>query len=87
MPPALRISPNPAPGRVRFAWNDAAPSRRRVEVYSVSGQRVASLDVPSTGSAIWNGLDRSGRRVPSGLYLAKVAGLEPKVPVKFMLLH
>ena len=83
--PTLRIFPNPASGRLRFAL--APPAGREaatVLVYSVAGRLVARLPLAAGATVEWDGRDRSGRPVPSGLYLAKIEGGRSG---KFMLLR
>ena len=51
-----------------------------VEVFDVSGRRVASLlDVPrataGTHEALWNGRGEGGERVPAGVYLVRLRAL------------
>ena len=82
----LRVFPNPAHERVGLALGPTAGvSRRAVSVFSVNGRLVARLQVLA-GGAEWDGRDSKGRRVPSGVYLARVEGGN-EAPVKFMLLH
>ena len=49
----------------------------RINVYSLSGRRVASVDIGEQGagrqSATWNGLDDEGHSLPPGLYVVELA--------------
>ena len=93
----LRIFPNPALERVRFVYQTAAATEptatvarlaaRAIQVFSVSGRRVARIPMAAGGSATWDGRDRSGRPLASGVYLARIEGEQGSSPVKFMLLH
>ena len=75
-PQALRIlstRPNPFNPTTEIAF--AVPEQETVtlEVFDVSGRSVAILKQgavgPGTHRCVWNGTDRNGRRVASGVYL------------------
>lgn len=75
---ALRLaaSPNPAAGPMRFAWRMGESAHARLEVLDAAGRRVA---VPFEGEATpgehaiaWDGRDSAGRRLPPGVYLARL---------------
>ena len=69
--------PNPARSSVRFDFEVPAPRGRvRLRVYDIAG-RVVSEPLNGTRaagawSAIWTGSDRAGRRLPAGVYLARL---------------
>jgi hypothetical protein len=69
-------TPNPFGGvtRVRFAVSREGPVR--LTVYDVAGRRVANLVDGILGggehSTVWDGIDASGRRVASGVYLYRL---------------
>jgi hypothetical protein len=69
-------SPNPFSDATRVTFTLAAPADVSVSIYSMSGRLVASLADgarpagPHTAS--WNGRDRTGRRVASGIYRCRV---------------
>ena len=79
----LRIVPNPARGRVRFALPAGAVGAM-VNVYSVSGALVARIPVAAGGEAVWEGRDRESRPLPSGVYLARVEGTGPASKLLFL---
>ncbi len=83
----LRVFPNPASGRVRFALGPAAgPSAAAaVLVFSVDGRMVARISAAGS-TAEWDGRDRFGRPAASGVYLARIEGRD-EAPVKLLLLH
>lgn len=73
---ALAVSPNPAAGPVRLAWTMPAAGRARLEVLDLAGRRVALLldgdAAAGTHARTWNGRGTDGRRVPPGVYLARL---------------
>ncbi len=88
-PTALKVSPNPARGAVRFAWSAWQPSGRplRLEVLSVDGRRVASLTLDARGAVSWDGRDAAGRLAPAGMYFVRPMDLPGAAPARFTLLH
>lgn len=67
--------PNPSRGDVRFALQLRRGEAATVGIYDVAGRLVRRLDVPPVEgpvAPVWDGRDFSGRRVPPGLYLARV---------------
>lgn len=82
----VRAWPNPARGSVSFALGGVARADATIEVVSAAGRVVATVPVRAGAPARWNGVDRSGRPAPSGLYFARVAG-ETGTAGKFLLLH
>ena len=86
---ALRVSPNPARGAVRFAWSAWQPAGRplRLEVLSVDGRRVASLTLDASGAANWDGRDTDGKPAPAGMYFVRPTELPGATPARFTLLH
>ncbi|MFN8588666.1 MAG: FlgD immunoglobulin-like domain containing protein [Candidatus Eisenbacteria bacterium] len=69
--------PNPFAASTAVAFTLSRPGRVKVEVFSVQGQRVATVtDGPMTlgrHEARWNGRDAHGRAVASGVYYVRVA--------------
>jgi hypothetical protein len=72
----LPVHPNPFRGSARIEYSLAAKGRVCLSVYNVSGQMVRELvnavQVPGRYSASWDGRDRSGRKLPSGIYLYRL---------------
>jgi hypothetical protein len=69
---SLRVSPNPAPGRVALLVGAERPGPVRVSVIDLGGRLVRrfddSLSTPGT-TLVWDGRDGTGRPVPAGVYL------------------
>lgn len=79
VPGAFRVSagfPNPSPGSVHFDVQLDRPSAILVEVFDVTGRRVAGLDVRSAAAGsrriTLDGLEVDGRPLPGGVYLARL---------------
>jgi subtilisin family serine protease len=68
--------PNPFNPRVALAFALPSSGPVRLEIYDVSGRRVASLIDrpmdPGTHTAVWNGIDDAGHRVASGVYFVRL---------------
>lgn len=73
---ALRAAPNPAASQVRFELRLPGADRVRLEIYDLSGRRIARLldgrVAAGTRSVSWSGTTDSGARVPPGVYLARL---------------
>lgn len=71
------VGPLPTTATVRFACHAPASNVLRLEVFDLSGRRVATLAdrVHSGGQlvATWSGCDDAGRRLPAGVYLARLS--------------
>jgi hypothetical protein len=61
----------------------AVRNRERVTVYSADGRAVAALRAADDGHLLWNGSDRTGSRVPPGVYAIRAGtGRTQKVIVR-----
>jgi hypothetical protein len=71
---ALRAGPNPARGPVVFTLQLPRRGQASLQILDLSGRRVRDLFQGACGAGTvgttWDGLDASGRRVPSGVYFA-----------------
>jgi len=78
--PAIALAPprpNPTRGAVRFAFDLAtATDEAHLVVFDVAGRRVRQVLAgplgPGRHEARWDGRDGDGRRVPAGLYFARL---------------
>lgn len=74
--PRLTASPNPFNPCTILSFELAAPARAEIRLLSLRGEVVAVLggEVFAAGrhQQEWRGLDRAGRSVPSGAYLAQL---------------
>ena len=85
---SMFASPNPSLSRVRFAYAGGAVASQgqTLDVFSVSGRKVASVTGARDGSFDWNGREASGQRAAAGVYFARIAGSTGLRPVRFTLL-
>lgn len=71
----LAAWPNPFNPRLELAWSLPAAGRLDLAVYDLRGRLVREVlrgaTVPERGHAIWDGTDRGGHAVPSGVYLVR----------------
>ncbi|MEO0093159.1 MAG: M1 family aminopeptidase [candidate division WOR-3 bacterium] len=75
-PLGVKVFPNPFRNRVYFQL--AGNGLNRIEIYNVLGDIVKSFDLcrysnKSSHQLVWNGNDTAGRRLPAGIYFAKVS--------------
>ena len=74
--------PNPTTTSATISFEVAEPSHVKLTVYDLLGRRVETLydDTASVGrhDVVWNGRDRTGRRLAGGLYLVRFKALGPK---------
>ncbi|MEA3265970.1 MAG: hypothetical protein U9P42_03380 [Candidatus Fermentibacteria bacterium] len=74
---SLTASPNPSGGSVQFFFNcdDSTPLR----VFDINGREVSSITV-TDGTAIWNGDDFTGKRLPAGIYnIVSISGFVEQI--------
>ncbi len=83
--------PNPFSRSTEIAFQLARPGRATLRVYDVAGQVVATLLDGELAAgphlATWDGTDRSGRAVASGLYFYRLASDEGQGVRRMMLLR
>jgi len=83
--PTLQAWPNPFSSQTALRWNTKGPST--LEIFNLRGQLVTShlIQNPDTDSWTWNGLDRHGRQLPSGVYLCRMSSADVSVTMKVLL--
>jgi len=74
-PAEVQVFPNPLRqgGHLTLVWKNT--TLHRAEVYNLKGQLIQSV-LPQDGRIAWNGRDRQGRAITSGVYLLKVTNRE-----------
>jgi hypothetical protein len=98
--PAGRIvfrppTPNPSRGSVALRYELPQPAAVILEVFDVSGRRVCTVvkreQPASEHTAVFDGRDDAGARLPGGLYFARLQvrgpGMRDTVTRRFSLLH
>jgi hypothetical protein len=90
---ALRANvPNPFNPTTTIRFDLAHDGHVRLRIYDVAGRIVATLvDEPMTASfgksVLWNGLDASGQRAPSGVYFSQLVTEDLTATRKMVLLQ
>jgi hypothetical protein len=80
----LAIGPNPAAGMTRLEWAGLPGRQARVEILDLHGRRLRLVAEGGVTSAIWDGRDDGGRRLPAGVYLARVESGEAAISRKLI---
>ncbi len=87
----LPVHPNPFRGSASIAYALAEKGKVRLSVYNVAGQMVRDLvnavQAPGRYSASWDGRDRSGRKLPSGVFLYRLEASDKSWVRKAILLR
>jgi hypothetical protein len=72
----LANTPNPFNPRTTVRFELAAAARARIDIYAANGELVRTLEDAARGPGVhavdWDGADRSGRGVASGVYFARL---------------
>ena len=69
--PSLGVYPNPANGAVIIRYSPGLVPLGGLTIYDLGGRSVRRLKTGAAGVEIWDGLDKTGRRVPSGIYFIR----------------
>ena len=85
------ITPNPSSGTVSLRYQTASPSRVDLLIYDASGQLVRSFygeaSIPNQEyEFLWQGDDNAGRKLPGGVYFAKLRAGEYIETVKVLMI-
>ncbi|MFH1845145.1 MAG: FlgD immunoglobulin-like domain containing protein [bacterium] len=89
--PRLHCAPNPFNPSTTIRYWLPGLSRVTLTVHDLQGRTVARLaenavQTPGRHEAVWDGRDRSGRRVASGLYFARLVTGDDTVLTRKLLL-
>ena len=83
--------PNPAKGPTTISFNVPEPTRATLRVYDITGRVVNTLvdDHVSAGrhSLTWNGTDKFGQEVPSGVYIYRLSAGKHNMARKMVLVR
>ncbi len=74
---SLMSIPNPATESVSFHYSLREPTSGIIEIFSISGRLIRSLELNSSSNTgysllIWDLTDRNGKMVPPGIYMARL---------------
>ena len=87
-PADMRIYPNPYyTSRDGWLTIDRVPAHARVRLFTMRGEMVADSTADGHGIFTWQGANRGGRYVASGIYLVVVEGNGIKAVRKVVLLR
>lgn len=71
--------PNPFNSTTTIKFTTAQSGEVKIEIFNILGERVTTLLskhlLPGTYNVKWNGLDKTGETVPSGVYLLRVKNI------------
>lgn len=83
--------PNPAKGPTTISFNVPEPTRATLRVYDIAGRVVSTLvdDHVSAGrhNLSWNGTDKFGQEVPSGVYIYRLSAGKHNMARKMVLVR
>lgn len=87
----LTSGPNPFRGSVRIAFTLPAAADVRLDIVTVGGRRVRTIDgraMPAGASSLrWDGRDDAGAAVAAGVYLARLTAAERSAAARLVLLR
>jgi flagellar hook assembly protein FlgD len=87
----LHNSPNPFTHGTSFSYGLPAPADVHIEVYDAAGRRVYAESIPGVGAGWHNvrfeGIQRNGRVLPSGVYFYRVQALGNAVTRKMVIVR
>jgi len=82
--------PNPFNSSTTIRYRIAEPGRVRLEIFDIQGQKVKTLADGDVGPGVyqveWDGTDASGKRVATGVYLARLQKSTASLVHKMLLL-
>lgn len=86
----LEACPSPAADRVALEFDLAGTAPGRLEVFDALGRRVAQWSIDPLASGMrtigWDGRDASGRRVPPGVYQARLSSGSARAVTRVVLI-
>ena len=81
--------PNPFNPSIAIEYNLETESNIKLSVYNVLGLRVRDIEntykLAGTYTSIWNGLNNSGKQMPSGVYIVEINNQKSR-SIKFVTL-
>lgn len=86
---AIIAVPNPFNSDVALSWSSSAPVPS-LAIFNILGQRVRTLRLPESageGQSIWDARDDHARPVASGIYFARLEGIDQPRTTQLVLLR
>jgi hypothetical protein len=77
----MSAAPNPFSTSTALRFGPAIEDGESVRIFDAGGRKVATLEA-TEGRASWNGRDRHGHLLPSGVYFARLAEVSLPVVVR-----
>lgn len=71
----LKALPNPFHDKITFVVETAESTHTTLQIYNLSGERVITLldnQVDGKATVVWNGIQSGGKKLPPGMYLARL---------------
>jgi hypothetical protein len=75
LPGTARLNAYPNPFNSVCTFEMTGVETGEIEIFDISGRPIRQIQLSIDGAAVWDGLDEAGEELPSGTYLARVAGL------------
>lgn len=86
--PAVRVQPNPGPGRFSLRLDGPQAGPVAFEVFDLRGRRVGRALAPAGGvEAAWDGRGADGRPLPAGTYLVRAVGAGPEAVTRLTIVR
>lgn len=82
---ALQVTPNPVRNQTRFSLSNLGGRNYRFNLHSLDGSLVRSWSGRNS-EVVWDGLDRFGSRVPTGVYLYELRSESHRLSGKVLVL-
>lgn len=91
---SLMSAPNPATGSVSFHYSPQEPTSGIIEIFSISGRLIITLELNSSSThgnsmLVWDRTDSNGNMIPPGIYMARLTQANSALSdvAKLILLH
>ena len=69
----IEVAPNPFSEYVRFRLNEIEARQKKLDIFSMNGQHVNSLDFTPSGELSWDGSSTGGASLANGIYLYTIS--------------
>jgi len=69
----IAVSPNPFRSSLSITTSDKTSREIIYQIYNPKGQLLHTIKAAGKDTAVWNGTDKTGKRVSKGLYIIKAS--------------